>query len=127
MAVPAHFSNRWQKYERKIGKVCGKIRAQNSSTKLLNQLLAISWKLYAGKFLETICWEIRVDTSGFLMGVIMAQCYGIILRFQGNGTWSSVEHPCSPDLSRTMRSEASKVKGSVEQGDGDAQPTLVPK
>ena len=36
-----------------------------------------------------------------LMGVIMAQCYGIILRFQGNGTWSSVEHPGSADLSRT--------------------------
>ena len=36
-----------------------------------------------------------------------------------------VEHPDSRDLSRTMRSEASKVVGSVEQGDGDAQPMLV--
>ena len=60
------------------------------------------WKLYAGNLLmETMCWEIWVDTSGFLMGVIMAQCYGIILQFQGNGTWSSVEHPGSADLSRT--------------------------
>ena len=84
-------------------------------------------KPVAGNFLETICWEIRVDTSGPLMGVIMAQCYGIILRFQGNGTWSSVEHPGSADLSRTMRSEASEVIGSVEQGDGDAQPMLVSK
>ena len=81
----------------------------------------------AGNFLETICWEIRVDTSGFFMGVIMAHCYGIILRFQGNGTWSSVEHPSSTDLSRTMQSKESEVIGSVEQGDGDAQPTLVPK
>ena len=59
-----------------------------------------------------------MDTSSFLMGVIVAQCYGIILRFQGNGTWSSVEHPGSADLSRTMRSEASEVIGSVEQGMG---------
>ena len=115
---------RVQIYEPKIGKVCGKIRVQNLRAKLLNQLLAIFWKLYAGKFLETICWEIWVDTSGFLMGVIMAQCYSI-LRFQGNGTWSSVEHPGSADLSRTKRSEVSHKKG--EQGDGDAQPTLVPK
>ena len=41
-------------------------------------------------------------------------------------TRSSVEHPGSADLSRTMRSEASEVIGSVEQGNGDAQPTLVP-
>ena len=38
-----------------------------------------------------------------------------------------VEHPGSADLSRTMRSEVSKVIGSVEQGDGDAQPMMVPK
>ena len=44
------------------------------------------------------------------MGVIMAQCYGIILRFQGSGTWSSVEHPGSADLSRTNRSEGSYRK-----------------
>ena len=71
----------------------------------------ISWKLYAGNLLmETICWEIRVDTNGFLMGVIMAQCYGITLWFQGNGTRSSVEHPSSADLSRTKRSEQSYRK-----------------
>ena len=74
--------------------------------------------------METMCWDIRVDTSGFLLGVIMAQCYGIILQFQGNGTWSSVEHPGSTDLSRTMQSKASEAIGSVEQGDGDAQSTL---
>ena len=63
-------------------------------------MMEISWKLYAEKFLETICWEIGVDTSGFFMGVIIAQCYGITVRFQGSGTWSSVEHPGSADLSR---------------------------
>ena len=52
----------------------------------------------------------------------MAQCYGIILRFQGNGTRGSVEHPGSADLSRTMQSEASKVIGSVEQGIGMLNP-----
>ena len=36
-------------------------------------MLGSSWKLYAGKFLETICWKIRVDTGCFLKGVIMAQ------------------------------------------------------
>ena len=55
------------------------------------------WKLYAGKFcdpyegnllMETMCLEIRVDAGGFLMGVIMEQCYGITLRFQGNGARS---------------------------------------
>ena len=51
-------------------------------------------------------------------GVIMAQCYGIILRFQGNGTMGSVEHPRSTDLSRMKCSEASKVIGSDKQGMG---------
>ena len=46
----------------------------------------------------------------------MAQCYGIILRFQGSGTRGSVEHPSSADLSRTKHSKASKVIGSVKQG-----------
>ena len=87
--------------------------------------MEISWKLYAGNLLmETMCWEIWVDAGGFLKGVIMAQCYGIKLRFQGNSTWSSVEHPSSTDLSRMKGSEASEVRG---KGDGDAQPTLVPK
>ena len=35
-----------------------------------------------------------------------------------------VEHTGSADLSRTKRSKASKVIGSVEQGDGGAQPML---
>ena len=68
--------------------------------------------------METMCWEIQVDTSGFFM----AQCYGIILRFQGNGTWSSVEHPGSTDLSRTKRSKASEVIGRVSKGMGMRNP-----
>ena len=36
-----------------------------------------------------------------------------------------VEHPCSTDLSRTKQSKVSKVIGSVEQGDWDAQPMLA--
>ena len=58
----------------------------------------------------------------FLKGVIMAQCYSIILRFQGNGTRGSVEHPGSADLSRKMRSDASEVIGSVEQRMGMRNP-----
>ena len=68
-------------------------------------------------FLETICWQILgnymlANSGGYqqlLMGVIMAQCYDIILRFQGNDTWSSAEHPGSADLSRMKRSEAREV------------------
>ena len=56
-------------------------------------MLGNSWKLYAGKFLETMCWKFRVDAGCFLKGVIMAQCYGTILQFQGSGTRGSVEHP----------------------------------
>ena len=48
----------------------------------------------------------------------MAQCYGITLQFQGSGTRGSVEHPGSADLSRTKRSKASEVIGSVERGMG---------
>ena len=33
-------------------------------------------------FLEAICWEIWVDASGLLKGLIMAQFYSIILRFK---------------------------------------------
>ena len=29
-----------------------------------------------------MCWEIRVDAGGFLMGVIMAQCYSITKQFK---------------------------------------------
>ena len=55
----------------------------------------------------------------------MEQCYGIIIRFQGNGTRGSIEHPGSADLSRMKRSEVSEVIGSVEQGDGDAKPSWL--
>ena len=51
-------------------------------------------------------------------GVLMAQCYGIILRFQGNGTWSSVDHPGGADLSTTKRSEVREVIGRVSRGMG---------
>ena len=45
--------------------------------------MEISWKLHAGNLLtETMCWEIRVDAGGFLMGLTMAQCYGITLQFE---------------------------------------------
>ena len=84
-----------------------------------NYMMGNFLDLYAGKFLETICWESfwKLYAGNFLMetmclgnsGVIMAQCYGIILRFQGNGTRGSVEHSGSADLSRTKQSEASKV------------------
>ena len=83
-------------------------------------MMEISWKIYAVNLLmETMCWEIRVDAGGFLKGVIPSQCYGIILRFQGNGTRGSFEHPGSADLTRTMQSE---VIGSVEQGMGMLNP-----
>ena len=118
-----------------------KSRVQNSKFYMLGNFLEticweISWKPYAGKFLEnicwemfwklhagnllmkTMCWEIRVDAGSFLKGVIMAQCYGITLQFQGNGTRSSVLHPGSADLSRMKRSEVREVIGSVEQGMG---------
>ena len=89
-------------------------------------MVEISWKLhflvYAGKFLKTICCEIEVDTSSFLMGVIMAQYYGITLQFQGNGTWSSVEHPGSADLSRTKQSEVREAIGRVSREMGMRNP-----
>ena len=64
-----------------------------------------------------------MDAGCFLKGVIIAQCYVIILRFQGNGTRGSVEHPGSTDLSRTKHSEASEVIGSVKQGMGMGKPS----
>ena len=55
-----------------------------------NYMLEKLWDLYDGNLLmETFRWKIWVDTSGFLRWVIMAQCYGIILWFQGNGIWSA--------------------------------------
>ena len=80
-----------------------------------NFLETICWKFLGnymlGNFLGTICWEIlgnyMLGHSGgyqqFLIGVIMAQCYGITLQFQGNGARSSVQHPNSADLSRMKR------------------------
>ena len=62
-----------------------------------NYMMGNFWKLYAGKtcdpyegnlLMETMCWEIRVDAGGFLMGLIMGQCYGITPGFQGNGARS---------------------------------------
>ena len=80
------------------------LRMQNSEL----YILEIAWKLYAGKFLETICWKIWVAASCFLKGVIMAKCYGIILWFQGNGSRGSFEHPGSTDL--LERSTGKRVK-----------------
>ena len=77
-------------------------------------MLKNSWKLCAGKF----GWM----PAAFLMRVILAQCYGIILRFQGNGTRGSIEHPSSTELSRTMQSKGSKVIGNVKQGMGMRNP-----
>ena len=59
-------------------------------------------------------------------GVIMAQCYGIMLQFQGSWTRGSAEHPGSADLSRMMQSEASEVIGSVQHWDGDVKPIMAP-
>ena len=98
-------------------------------------MLGSFWKLYAGKFcdpyegnllMETMCWEIRVDAGGFLRGEIMAQFYGITLRFQGKGARSIPVAQTFLERSEAKAFlEASKVIGSVEQGDGDAQPMLV--
>ena len=82
-------------------------------------------------FLETISWEIfwKLYAGNLLMetvlgnsGVIMAQCYDIILRFQGNGIWHSVEHPSNADLSRTKRSEVREVIGKESRGMGMLNP-----
>ena len=86
-----------------------------------NFLETICWEIFGnymlGNLLETICWQ-PPDGNHVLgnSGVIMAQCYGITLRFQSNGTRGSVEHPGSTDFSRRMHSKASEVIGSVEQG-----------
>ena len=55
--------------------------------------------------METICWKIRVDAGGFFKGVIMAQCYSIILQFKAMAPGAQVEHPGSADHSRMMRSK----------------------
>ena len=63
-------------------------------------MMQIYWKLHDGNLLEF--W---VDVGNFFKEGIMAQRYGITLRFQGDGTRSQVEHPRSTDLSGTMRSK----------------------
>ena len=67
----------------------------------------IFWKLYAGNLLmETMCWEIQVDAGSFLMRVIMAQCYSIHYGFKVMVPGALVEHPGSADLSRRKQSES---------------------
>ena len=106
MGVRAHISKTcMQNTSAKIQAQTRESLGGNTSAKFKRK----TTKPVAGNFLETICWEILGNYilgnssgyQGFLMGVIMAQCYSIILWFQGNGTWSSVEHASSPDLSRT--------------------------
>ena len=81
--------------------------------------------------METICWKIRVDASGFFKGAIMAQCYDIIIWFKGMAPDVQVEHPGSADLSRMMQIESfawsERSNRKVEQGDGDAQSMLATK
>ena len=78
------FSNFWKLH---TGKLFGNYMLGNFLETICWEIF---WKLYAGNLLmETMCWEIRVDAGSFLMGVIMAQCYSIILQFQSNGTWSA--------------------------------------
>ena len=78
-------------------------------------MLGNFWVPYDGNLLmETFRWKIQVDARGFSMGVIMAQCYSIMLWFQGNR--ALVEHPGSADLSRTMQSKVSEVIGRLSRG-----------
>ena len=63
-----------------------------------------------------------MDAGGFLMGVIMAQCHGIILRFKAMAPGAQQEHPAAQTFLERCEAkallEASEVIGSVEQGDG---------
>ena len=76
----------------------------------------IFWKLYAGNILmETIWWEIRVDTSE---GVILAKCCGALL-------WSA-STPTAPQVilergNAKALLEASKVIASMRRGWWGAQ------
>ena len=83
------------------------------------------WKLYAGNLMmETMCWEIRVDAGGFLNW----GNYGTQLRHHTTDLrqWLQARKLSLPAVQTFLeQSEASKVIGSVEQGDGDAQQMLV--
>ena len=69
------------------------------------------WKLYPGKFFETMCWESQMDGGGFWHKAT-ASYYG----FKAMAPGEQVEHPGSADLSRMMRSEASEVIGRPSRG-----------
>ena len=107
--------SRVQKYERKILAQFYERKTRNSIIwKFLgNYMLGNSWKLYAGKFLETICGKIRMDAECFLKGVIMAPCYGTILQWQRR-----------PFQNEAHRSERSYSKCRAE--DGDAKSMMAP-
>ena len=62
--------SRAQKYERKNTSAI--LRAQNSKF----YILTISWKLYAGKFLKTICWEILGNICWEILGNHMLENSG---------------------------------------------------
>ena len=65
--------------------------------------------LYAGNLpMETICWEIRVDAGGFLKGVIVAPCYGIILRFKAMVPGAQLSIPAAQIFQE--RCEAKRAK-----------------
>ena len=100
-------------------------------------MLGNFWKLYAGKFcdpyegnllMEAMCWEIRVDAGGFLRGVwhnATASHYGFKATVPGaEFTIPAAQTFLERSEAKTLL-EVSKVMGSVEQGDGDAQPMLV--
>ena len=71
MGVRAHISKSGaQKYEQNRESLW-----ENTRAKLLNQLLAISWKLYAGKFLETIYYSFKAVAPGARLSIPAAQTF----------------------------------------------------
>ena len=76
--------------------------------------------------METICREIRVDAGRFLKGVIMAQCYGIILRFKTMVPGARLSIPASQIFLERCEVEAlleaSEVKGMSSRGLGMLNP-----
>ena len=90
MAVPAHFSNRWQNRVRKITSTKIRVKFYEPKTRnsifwqfLRNYMLGNSWKLYAEKFLETTCWEIlgnhMLENSGGCWLLYEGGNYGTML------------------------------------------------